>query len=113
MLSRLWAGLAMAACAVIVVPASVAAEQAAPPPAQNNRQEPTEEEMAGSPEAQQHIAAAMTLAKSDLVEEAKAMCTATGPRRPNLVRQLAGLPPEPQAVIEPTEAVRQPLLLRV
>ena len=59
--------------------------------------------MAESPEAQKHIAAAMAIAKSDLQAEAKANCTATGPRRPSLIRQMAGLPPESQAEIPPTK----------
>lgn len=101
MLNRLWAGLAIAACTMVSVPSPVGAGQGQP--AQRARQEPTEAQMAASREAQKHIAAAMALAKSDLVEEAKDMCTATGPRRPALIRQLAGLPAEPQAVIEPTK----------
>ena len=98
----LWAGLAIAACTTVAAPLPLNAAQQSPP-AQRARQEPTEKEMAESPAAQKHIAAAMALAKSDLVDEAKDMCTATGPRRPALVRQLAGLPAEPQAVIEPTK----------
>lgn len=51
-----------------------------------------------SKETQQHIPAAMKIARNDLVEEAKASCTPTGHQRPALVRQAAGLPPEPDRV---------------
>ena len=98
MLKRLLTGVAIGAFAITTFQSQAGARQAPPAPAAQAAaaQEdaaPTEKEMADSPEAQKHIAAAMKLAKSDLVEEAKTMCTATGPRRPNLVRQLAGLPP--------------------
>ncbi len=63
---------------------------------------PTAEALAASEEAQQHIAAAMVLAKSDLIDKAKAFCTPTGPRRAALVRQDAGLPPIEDHVVEPT-----------
>ncbi len=96
------AGMAIAACATVLAASLVSAGQQ-PPPAQNAREEPTEKQMAESAAAQKHVAAAMALAKSDLVDEAKDMCTATGPRRPALIRQRAGLPAEPQAVIEPTK----------
>jgi metallo-beta-lactamase class B len=72
-------------------------------PAQEAQEAPTEEQMAKSAQAQKHIAAAMAIAKTDLQEEARLMCTASGPRRPAVLRQLAGLPPEPQAVLEPTK----------
>ena len=41
---------------------------------------PTPEALAASEEAQQHIAAAMRLAGSDLVNEAEALCSPAGPR---------------------------------
>ena len=63
---------------------------------------PTAEAFAESREAQQHVAAAMALAGSDLINEATAFCTATGPRRPAVVRQAAGLPPVEDYVLEPT-----------
>ena len=99
MLGRLFAGFAVAACTTGLLQAPVGAQRGAP--AQDPGL-PTEKQMAESPVAQKHIAAAMAIAKSDLQEEAKANCTATGPRRPSLIRQMAGLPPEPQVVIEPT-----------
>jgi metallo-beta-lactamase class B len=101
MSNRLWVGLALAACITAAFPASTVAGQAQP--AQTARPEPSDEEFAASREAQAHVAKAMALARPDLIEEARDMCTATGPRRPSLIRQLAGLPAEPQAVIEPTK----------
>jgi len=108
MLKRLLTGVAIGAFAITTFQSQAGAQQAPATPAAQAAaaQEdaaPTEKEMADSPEAQKHIAAAMKLAKSDLVEEAKIMCTASGPRRPAVIRQLAGLPAEPQAVIEPTK----------
>ena len=62
---------------------------------------PTAQQFAGSKEAQQHVAAAMKIAGSDLVEEARAFCSPTGPQRPALARQAAGLKPEPDRLLEP------------
>ena len=62
---------------------------------------PAARPFAESTEAQQHVAAAMALAKSDLVAEAKAFCTPTGPQREALARQAAGLAPIPDRVLEP------------
>ena len=101
MLKNLWAGMTIALCTTAALPLSARAQQAAP--AQNAPQEPTDAQFEQSREAQKHVAAAMALAGTDLVKEAKDMCTATGPRRPALIRQRAGLPPEPQSVIEPTK----------
>ena len=63
---------------------------------------PTEKQMAESSDAQRHIAAAMKLAGSDLIPQAKMFCTATGPERLAVARQRAGLPPLENYVIEPT-----------
>ena len=63
---------------------------------------PTEKQWTESAEAQRHVAAAMKLAGTDLVPQAKMFCTATGPLRLALARQAAGLPPVPNTVIEPT-----------
>ena len=101
MINRLLAGFVIAACTMMALQSPAAAQRGGPP--QEDADAPTEKQMAESPVAQKHIAAAMALAKTDLVEEAKVMCTATGPRRPAVIRQAAGLPPEPQAVIEPTK----------
>jgi len=63
---------------------------------------PTEKQWTESAEAQRHVAAAMKLAGTDLVPQAKMFCTATGPLRLALARQAAGLPPVPNTSIEPT-----------
>ena len=63
---------------------------------------PTPEALAASEEAQQHIAAAMRLAGSDLVNEAEALCSPAGPRRAALVRRAAGWPPVEDYAREPT-----------
>src|SRR5256884_228863 len=55
-----------------------------------------------SKEAQAHIAAAMAIAKPDLLQEAANLCSARGPQRPAVVRQEGGLPPIPDVEIEPT-----------
>ena len=62
---------------------------------------PTAEACAASEQAQRHVAAAMALAGSDLVDQATAFCTNTGPRRDALVRRDAGLPPIEDYVVEP------------
>ena len=62
---------------------------------------PTAKQFGESKEAQRHVATAMTLAKSDLVNEAKAFCTPTGPQRVALARQAAGLPAVPDVTLEP------------
>jgi metallo-beta-lactamase class B len=62
---------------------------------------PTAEQFAESKQTQQHIAAAMKMAGNDLVAEAKAFCTPTGPQRPALAAQAAGLKPEPDRLLEP------------
>ena len=103
MLKRLLAGFAVAACMTGALQSPLAAQRGGPA---QDPDEPTEKQMAESTEAQKHIAAAMAIAKQakpDLVAETKVMCTNTGPRRPAVIRQLQGLPPEPQAVIEPTK----------
>jgi len=80
----------------------IAACAAAPVAGQGRGAEvPTARQLAESKQAQQHVAAAMALAKSDLVAEAKAFCTPTGPQREALARQAAGLPPIPDRVLEP------------
>jgi metallo-beta-lactamase class B len=66
-----------------------------------SEQFPSARQFADSAQAQQHVAAAMTIAGTDLAAEAKAFCTPTGPQRPALVRQAAGLKPEPDRRLEP------------
>ncbi len=55
-----------------------------------------------SKEAQAHVAAAMAIAKPDLLQEAANLCSARGPQRPAVLRQEAGLPPVPRQTLEPT-----------
>lgn len=63
---------------------------------------PSARQLAESRQAQQHVAAAIALGQSDLVNQAKAFCSPTGPQRPALARQAAGLPAEPDRLLEPT-----------
>jgi len=63
---------------------------------------PTADSLAASEVAQQHIAAAMALAGTDLTREAQALCSAAGTGRATLVRQAAGLPLIEDHVVEPT-----------
>ena len=62
---------------------------------------PTAEQYAASARAKEHIAEAMRMAGTDLVAEAEAFCTATGPQRPALAARAAGLTPEPDRQFEP------------
>lgn len=66
-----------------------------------NENFPTAQQFDASKQTQQHVATAMKIAGSDLVPEAKAFCTPTGPQRPALARQAAGLAPEPDRLLEP------------
>ena len=102
MFRRLLAGFAVAVCTTGLLQAPLGAQRGGGAPAQDP-DIPTEKQFAESPEAQKHVAAAMAIAKTDLQTEAKANCTFSGPRRPSLIRQLQGLPPEPQAEIPPTK----------
>ena len=96
MLKRLLAGIVVAACMVAAWPSVVAGQGGG-----RGANFPTEKQLAESKEAQKHVAAAMALAKSDLVAEAKAFCTPTGPQRVALARQAAGLPQLEDRPLEP------------
>src|SRR5438046_6285563 len=63
----------------------------------------TEKQWLESKEAQAHVAAAMAIAKPDLLQEAANLCSARGPQRPAVLRQEAGLPPVPRETLEPTK----------
>jgi hypothetical protein len=94
MLKKMLTGIVVTTCTVAALQAQAGGQGrggrgAAPDPF------PTAKQWADSKEAQAHVAKAMTLAKSDLVNEAKAFCTPTGPQRVALARQAAGLPPIP------------------
>lgn len=96
MLKKLLAVFVMATCAV-----AVAQAQGGRGGRGQANQFPDARQFAESAAAQQHVAAAMKIAGTDLVNEAKAFCTPTGPQRPALVRQAAGLKPEPDRPLEP------------
>lgn len=100
MITRALAGISVTLCTLAVLQSQVDGQ------GRGGRgggpQFPTEKQMAESSEAQRHIAAAMKLAGSDLVPQAKAFCTPTGPQRPALARAAAGLPPIEDYVLEPT-----------
>ena len=63
----------------------------------------TERQWQETKEAQAHVAAAMAIAKPDLLQEAANLCSARGPQRPAVLRQEAGLPPVPRQTLEPTK----------
>lgn len=63
---------------------------------------PTDLQWSNNAETQRRVAAAMKIAGSDLVPQAKMFCTATGPQRMAVARQAAGLPPVPNYTVEPT-----------
>jgi metallo-beta-lactamase class B len=98
MLKRFWVGFAIAACTGAAFQADVCAQQGGAQVVN-----PTEKQWSASKEAQAHIAAAMAIAKPDLVQEAENSCTRQGPQRPAALRQQAGLPPVPRQVLEPTK----------
>jgi metallo-beta-lactamase class B len=93
MLKNVLAGTAVALGTLAVWPMTMHA--------QDNEPFPTAQAFAESKAAQQHVAAAMKMAGTDLVAEAKAFCTATGPQREALARQAAGLPPIKDYQLEP------------
>ena len=96
MLQKILAGIVVASCVVAAWPSSAAGQRGG-----GRGSSPTDAQLAESKEAQKHVAAAMALAKSDLVSEAKAFCTATGPQRVALARQAAGLQPLEDRPLEP------------
>jgi len=96
MLKKMLAGIVVATCVVAAWPSVVAGQRGG-----GRGNFPTDKQLAESKEAQKHVAAAMTLAKSDLVAEAKAFCTPTGPQRVALARQAAGLPQLEDRPLEP------------
>ena len=99
MLKNMLAGVLVASCAVAALHAQGAGRgggQGAARP-----EFPTAKQFAESKDAQAHVAAAMKIGQSDLANEAKAFCTATGPQRVALARQAAGLPPIPTRPVGP------------
>ncbi len=95
MLQKILAGIVVATC-LAGWPSTVAGQRGG-----GRGNVLTDTQLAESKEAQKYIAAAMALAKSDLVSEAKAFCTVTGPQRVALARQAAGLPQLEDRPLEP------------
>jgi len=89
--------LLMIAVAVLIAVSSPVAAQ------QRGQQTTNEEEQRfkQSKGAQERVAAAMAIAKPDLVQEAQYLCTWQGPQRPAELRQQARLPAIPDHQIEP------------
>jgi metallo-beta-lactamase class B len=98
--------LAVVASGIAGWSAEIAGQRGGAPPAggQGGRgaAAPTASQFAASKQAQAHVAAALAMARSDLLTEHKTFCSATGPQRPLNARQAAGLPPEPNRLLEPT-----------
>jgi glyoxylase-like metal-dependent hydrolase (beta-lactamase superfamily II) len=88
MRTRLLIGLTVAACVGGALPSYVSAQGGAQAPAVPLY--PTEQQMKQSPEAQQHVAKAMAIAKPDLVVQAENACHFMGPQRPALEREASG-----------------------
>ncbi|MBI4885582.1 MAG: MBL fold metallo-hydrolase [Acidobacteria bacterium] len=100
MLKKALSGVVVAVCAVAMTQAQGGRQGGGRGAAQEDRF-PTPQQFAASTQAQRHVAAAMKIARTDLVAEAKAFCTPTGPQRPALARQAQGLPAEPDRLLEP------------
>src|SRR5260370_32450799 len=96
-MKRLLAGLAVAACIGAAFETRVVAQQRGQPAANLG-----EKQWLESKEAQAHVAAAMAIAKPDLLQDAANSCSARGPQRPAVLRQEAGLPTVPRETLEPT-----------
>jgi metallo-beta-lactamase class B len=105
MLKKVFTGIIAAACAVAVLDAQGgqqgAGRGAGARGGGGGGQFPSAQQFASSKQAQQHVANAMKVAGTDLAADAKAFCTPTGPQRPALARQAAGLKPEPDRLLEP------------
>jgi metallo-beta-lactamase class B len=101
MLKNVLSGLILVTCAAAVVWAQAGQGGGGRGRGAQGDQFPTAQQFAASKPAQEHVANAMKIARNDLVAEAKAFCTPTGPQRPALARQAAGLKPEPDRLLEP------------
>jgi metallo-beta-lactamase class B len=100
MFIRVLAGFVVAACAA-VVPSQLSAQGRGQGPAVPLY--PTEEQMKSSPEAQQHVAKAMSIAGDDLRVQAQNACHFMGPQRPALERQASGQAAVPRQRMEPVK----------
>src|SRR5881397_4090690 len=98
MRGRLIAGFVFATSLAVVLQTQAVAQQRGQQPAGL-----TGKQWLESKEAQAHVAAAMAIAKPDLLQEAANLCSARGPQRPAVLRQEAGLPPVPRQTLEPTK----------
>jgi metallo-beta-lactamase class B len=101
MLKEVFIGIIATTCAVAVLQSQGAPQRSGGGRGQGGDQFPSAQQFATSKQTQQHIAVAMKIAGSDLVQDAKTFCTPTGPQRPALARQAAGLAPEPDRLLEP------------
>jgi metallo-beta-lactamase class B len=101
MRTRLFVGLAVAVATGVALPSYVAAQRGAQAPAVPLY--PTEQQMKQSPEAQQHVAKAMAIAKPDLVVQAENACHFMGPQRPALERQASGQQATARQRMEPVK----------
>src|SRR3989442_5556896 len=97
MRGRLIAGFVFATSLAVALKTHAVAQQRGQQPAGL-----TQKQWLESKEAQAHVAAAMAIAKPDLLQEAANLCSARGPQRPAVLRQEAGLPPVPRETLEPT-----------
>src|SRR5688572_28520830 len=95
---RVVAGLAIAIC---IGGVTITAQRGAQAPAVPLY--PTEQQMKESPEAQQHVANAMAIAKPDLVVQAENACHFMGPQRPALERQASGQQAAARQRMEPVK----------
>ena len=111
MLKKMAAGTAVAAIAAMALQVHVSAQQAqggAPPrravggTTAGNDAYPSDDQWKNSKEAQALVAKAKAAAGNDakLQSRFEKACTVLGPQRPAVLRQNAGLPPEPQRQID-------------
>jgi metallo-beta-lactamase class B len=115
MLKPVAVGVTLAACAALALPLLVSAQaqgqgrggagQAAGATIGNGPGYPTTEQYANSKEAQALMAKAKAIAGNDATLQARfeKACGPLGPQRPAVLRQNAGLPPEPTRQIEPVK----------
>ena len=113
MLKRMAVGITLAACAVMAFQIQVRAQQqgragrgtAAGATTGNGPGYPTTEQYTNSRDAQALMTKAKAIAGDDatLQERFDKACGPLGPQRPAVLRQNAGLPPEPTRQIEPVK----------
>ena len=113
MLKRMTVGVIVAVCAALALRAQVGAQQPAAAgrgravgaAIGNGPGYPTTEQYANSKEAQALVAKAKAIAGNDPVLQGRfeKSCGPLGPQRPAILRQNAGLPPEPTRQIEPVK----------